>query len=137
VLLLLGNVAGFILLSKDVARIVRTRLHVRRGEPAFVRDGGGVLPREVVDRIIPGTTTHAEVLAVCGPPDEERVRRASGMSRSLIYRATRRIPRPHLAVGRVTTVSRWDEEQHELEVELNGDRVSAVQFRVSRAKAAS
>ena len=137
VLLLLSNVAGFILLSKDVARIVRTRLHLRRGEPAFMRDGGPALPRDVVDKIVPGTTTYAEVLALCGPPDEERVRRAPGMSRSLIYRAARRIPQSRLTVGRLTTVARWDEEQHELEIELNGDRVSAVQSRVSRAKAAS
>jgi len=138
VLLLLGNLAGFILLSKDVARIVRTRLHLRRGEPAFLRDGGATLPRDVIDRIVFGTTTHADVLALCGPPDEDRVRRgAPGVSRSLIYRATRRIPRLRRAVGRLTTVARWDEEQHELEIELNGDRVSAVQSRVSRAKAAS
>ena len=30
-LLLLSNIAGFILLSKDVAHIMRTRLHLRRG----------------------------------------------------------------------------------------------------------
>src|SRR5205823_2727338 len=50
VLLMLGNLAGFILLSKDVARFVRTRLHVRRGEPVFVRDGGVMLPRDVIDQ---------------------------------------------------------------------------------------
>src|SRR5262249_36503119 len=32
VLLMLGNLAGFILLSKDVTRFVRTRLHLRRGD---------------------------------------------------------------------------------------------------------
>ena len=138
VLLMLGNLAGFILLSKDVTRFVRTRLHLRRGEPDFVRDGGAALPRDVIDRIVPGTTTHADVLALCGPADEDRVRRgAPGSSRSLVYRATRRIPRPRLAVGRLTTVARWDEEQYEVEIELNGDRVTAVQSRVSRAKAAS
>jgi len=59
------------------------------------------------------------------------------MSRSLVYRATRRIPRRRLAVGRLATVARWDEEQYELEIELIGDRVTAVQSRVSHAKAAS
>jgi len=136
-LLLLSNIAGFILLSKDVAHIMRTRLHLRRGEPPFLRDSGAPFPRDVVDAIVPGTTTHADVLGLCGPPDEELVRRAPGMSRVLVYRAVRRIPRSRLAVGRLTTVARWDEEHHELEIELNGDRVSAVQSRVSRAKAAS
>jgi len=138
VLLMLGNLAGFILLSKDVAHLMRTRLHVRRGEPVFVRHGGVMLPRDVIDQIVPGTTTHADVLALCGPPDEDRVRRgAPGLSRSLVYRATRRIPRRRLAVGRLATVARWDEEQYELEIELIGDRVTAVQSRVSHAKAAS
>ena len=138
VLLMLGNLAGFILLSKDVAHLMRTRLHVRRGEPVFVRHGGVMLPRDVIDQIVPGTTTHADVLALCGPPDEDRVRRgAPGLSRSLVYRATRRIPRPRLAVGRLATVARWDEEQYELEIELIGDRVTAVQSRVSHTNAAS
>src|SRR5262249_61442188 len=101
-------------------------------------EGGRRLRGAGVARMVPGTPTHADVLALCGPPDEDRVRRgAPGLSRSLVYRATRRIPCPRLAVGRLTTVARWDEEQYELEIELNGDGVSAVQSRVSRAKAAS
>jgi len=136
VLLLLGNVAGFLLLSKDVTHFMRSRLALRRPEPAFVRDGGMALPRDVVDTIVPGSTTRAEVLARWGPPDEERVRRGPNANHILIYRAARRVPRPRLAVGRLTTVARWDHETHELEIELNSERVSAVQSRVSRTRAA-
>ena len=39
-----------------------------------------------------------------------------------------------MALGRLTRVDHWEEEQHELEIELDADRVSAVQSRVRRAK---
>src|SRR5262249_59142247 len=100
---------GFLLWSRASPRLGATPLPGPGGEPVFVRDAGPALPQDVIDRIVPGTTTPADVLALCGPPDEDRVRRgAPGSSRSLVYRATRRIPRPRLAVGRLTTVARWD-----------------------------
>jgi hypothetical protein len=134
VLLALGNLAGFILLSRDVSGFLRARLHVRRrDEPEFARTVGGALPPTLAERIVPGSTTEAEVRALCGRPDEEGHRRAPGLRRTLIYRGARRLPRPRLALGRLTTVSSWEEEQHELEIELDGDRVSAVQSRVRRS----
>ena len=134
VLLALGNLAGFILLSRDVSAFLRARLHVRRrDEPEFSRTVGGALPPTLAERIVPGSTTEAEVRALCGRPDEEGHRRGPGLRRTLIYRGARRLPRPRLALGRLTTVSSWEEEQHELEIELDGDRVSAVQSRVRRS----
>jgi hypothetical protein len=135
VLLALSNVAGFILLSRDVSAFFRTRLHVRgRDEPEFVRAAGGPLPPSLAEKIEPGSTTEAEIRELCGEPDEEGYHRGPGLRRTLIYRAARRLARPRLAVGRLTTVARWEEEQHELEIELDGDRVSAVQSRVRRVK---
>ena len=138
VLLALGNLAGFIFLSRDVGRLLRRRLHVqRRQEPEFARLAGPPLPRTTADQIQPGRTTEAEVLTLCGPPDEERNRRGSEAQRTLVYRATRRLPRTRMALGRLTTVHHWEEEHYELEIELEAGRVSAVQSRIRRAHAAS
>jgi len=132
-LLLLGNLAGLVILSQNVNWFVRTRLHLkRRVEPEFARAAGGALPPEVAEKIVPGSTTEAEVRALCGRPDEEGHRRGSGLRRTLIYRGMRRLARSRLAVGRLATVAHWEEEQHELEVELDGDRVTAVQSNVRR-----
>jgi hypothetical protein len=136
VLLALGNLAGFILLSRDVSQFVRRRLHVRRGaEPEFARLAGGALPRTVAEQIVPGTTTEAEVRKLCGRPDEEHHRRGPSQRRTLVYRGARRLPSPRRTLGRLATVHHWEEEQHELEVELDGERVSAVQSRVRRRRA--
>ena len=83
---------------------------------------------------MPGSTTESDVRALCGVPDEEGHRRGAGLRRTLIYRGARRLARPRMALGRLTRVDHWEEEQHELEVELDADRVSAVQSRVRRAK---
>jgi hypothetical protein len=135
VLLALGNLAGFILLSRDVSQFLRNRLHVRsRTEPEFARAAGAPLPRALADRITPGSTSEAEVLGLCGRPDEEHHRRGPGVRRTLVYRAVRQLPSARLALGRLATVHHWDEEHHELEVELEGDRVIAVQSRVRRLR---
>jgi hypothetical protein len=136
ILLALGNLAGFILLSRDVSQYLRGRLQIRRRtEPEFARAGGGMLPPTMAEAIVPGSTTEAEVLRLCGRPDEEGHRRGPEPRRMLVYRGTRRLPRPRLALGPLTTVRHWDQEQHELEVELDGDRVSAVQSRLRRTRA--
>jgi hypothetical protein len=135
VLLALGNLAGFILLSRDVSQFLRTRLHVRRrGEPEFARLAGGALPRTVAEQIVPGTTTEADVRKLCGRPDEEHHRRGASQHRTLVYRGARKLPRPRRALGPLTTVHHWEEEHHEVEIELDGDRVSAVQSRVRRQR---
>lgn len=134
-LLALSNVAGFILLSRDVSAFFRTRLYLRgRDEPEFARNGGGTLPPSLVEQIRPGSTTESDVRTLCGHPDEEGQQRGPRVGRTLIYRASRRLARPRLALGRLTTVDRWEQETHELHIELDGDRVSAVQSRVRREK---
>ncbi|HET7343146.1 MAG TPA: hypothetical protein VFL90_16895 [Methylomirabilota bacterium] len=135
VLLALGNVAGFIMLSRDVGRVLRARLHLRRpGEPEFARAVGGALPPAVADKIIPGSTTEEEVRALCGHPDEEGHRRGPSMRRMLIYHGVRRVARSRLVLGPLAAVDHWEEEHHELEIELDGGRVSAVQSHVRRQR---
>jgi hypothetical protein len=137
VLLALGNVAGFILLSRDVSQFLRKRLHVRwRAEPEFARLAGGALPRLMAEQIVPGSTTEAEVRKLCGRPDEEHQRRGSNQRRTLVYRGARRLPSSRRALGPLATVHHWEEEHHEIEIELDGDRVSAVQSRVRRQRPA-
>src|SRR5688572_12237471 len=90
------------------------------------------------DAIVPGSSTEADVLGLCGRPDAEGLRRGPGPRRMLVYRGGRRLARPRrLALGPLATVRHWDEEQHELEIELDGDRVSAVQSRLRRSRAAT
>ena len=133
VLLALGNVAGLLLLSRDVSQFLKRRLYLRRGEePAFTRMAGDGLPPAVSDRIVPGATTEREVRELCGRPDEEGQRRGSGQQRMLVYRSTRRLPHPRRALGPLATVAAWEQEEHVLEIELDGDCVSAVQSRVRR-----
>ena len=132
-LLALGNLAGLILLSRDVNQFLRRRLHVRqRAEPEFTRSAGGSLPPSVAERIVPGSTTEAEVRALCGRPDEEGQRRGPRQRRMLIYRGIRRLPRSRRRLGRLATVAAWEQEEHELAIELDGDRVSAVESRLRR-----
>jgi hypothetical protein len=134
-LLALGNLAGFILLSRDVSQFLRRRLAVRRGgEPEFARAAGAALPRALADRITPGSTTEAEVVGLCGRPDEEHHRRGATARRTLVYRGVRRLPSRRLALGPLATVRHWEDEYHDLEVELDGDRVTAVQSRVRRQR---
>jgi len=136
-LLALGNVAGLLLLSRDVSQFLKRRLHVRRlDEPEFTRAVGGPLPPTVAEQIVPGSTTEADVRALCGLPDEEGNRRGPGQRRTLIYRGARRLARSRRALGPLATVASWEQEEHELEIELDGDRVSVVQSRVRRGKGA-
>ena len=76
----------------------------------------------------------AEVISLCGRPDEEQHRRDPAARRTLVYRGVRRLPSPRLALGPLATVRHWDDEYHDLEVELEADRVIAVQSRVRRQR---
>ncbi|HXJ83590.1 MAG TPA: hypothetical protein VMS64_33490 [Candidatus Methylomirabilis sp.] len=133
VLLILGNLMGAFMFSQVVGRFVRRRLRLGRGE-GRARERGRVLAADTLDQIVPGTSTRADVLAICGPPEEEHRRRASAAQHTLIYRGTRSVPYSRHRLGWLSTVSRWEEEQHEVEISFEGDRVRDVQTRVRRAR---
>jgi hypothetical protein len=131
--LALGNVMGALMFTQEITRFVRRRLHVGRTDGRG-RQRGTVPAPEMLERIVPGTTTRADVLALCGSPAEEHEFRASPVQSTLIYRGVRvRVHRRH-RLGWVATVSHREEERQEVEIVLDGDRVRTVQTRVSRAR---
>jgi hypothetical protein len=133
VLLILGNLMGTFMFTQQIGRFFRRRLYLeRRGGPS--RQRGVVLGAAVLGRIVRGATTRDEVLSICGAPDEERERRASAGQRAVIYRGSRTVPHYRHRIGRVATVSRWEEEQHEVEITFEDDRVRDIQTRVRRAR---
>jgi hypothetical protein len=117
-LLLLGNFAGVLILSKDVSRRLRRRLRARRRFRTGAAAPNGTVPsRETLATLVPGSTTYAEVLGRCGAPDEERERLAPPGRRTLLYRERR------------------DVEHHEVEIELEDGRVHEIHSRVRRGQA--
>ncbi len=130
-LLILGNLMGAFMFTKAVTRFFGRRLHVGRADG---RRRGVVLPAEALAAIAPGTTTRADVLAICGAPDEEHHRHASAGQSTLIYRGARTVPQSRHRLGWLQTVSHWEEEQHEVEIALEGDLVRNVQSRVRRMR---
>jgi hypothetical protein len=130
--LILGNLMGAFMFTREIARLFRRWFHLeRRGDPGSMN---GVVPAEALARIVPGRTTRAEVIGWCGPPSEERTRHNAGEQRTLLYRGVRRVPEPQLRLGPLATVRRWDEEHHEVAIELVDDRVSDVETRVRSSR---
>ena len=133
-LLLLSNLMGAYLFAGQIGEMLRRRFHLQRA--ARRRRLGATVPGpEVLARVTPGTTTYDEVLALCGRPGEEIERHRSPAVRTLVYRGTRRTPQCRWQLGPLTVVRHWDEEQHEVSIELENDRVSSVHSRVRRFQA--
>jgi hypothetical protein len=93
-----------------------------------------ILARERLGEIVPGETTHDEVLRLCGPPAEEREDLAAPARTTLVYRGRREVPHRRWTVGWLATVSHWDVEHHEVEVALEAGRVRDVATRVRRTR---
>lgn len=133
----LGNLAGPLVttLVKTVGARLQGRIHFgpQRETPAQ-RETGTIVPREMLARISPGETTHAEVLNLCGPDPEEREKLSAPGRRTLVYRGRRVVPHRRRRFGWLATVNRWDIEHHEVEIELDGDRVRDVQAQVYRTR---
>jgi hypothetical protein len=134
-LLLLGNLAGVFMFSREFSGIVRRRLHVgssRAGRAG--RQTGVVLSAETVAAIRPGESTYADVIARCGLPEEETEEVGGAPRRTLVYRGRRSIPDRRLSLGWVATVNGWSAEDHEVVFTFEGDRVRDVQSRVRRSR---
>jgi hypothetical protein len=134
---ILGNLAGPLvtMLVKTLGARLQGRIQFgpRSGAPAQ-RETGTIVSRETLARIAPGETTHAEVLNLCGPDPEERERLSAPGHRTLVYRGRRVVPHRRRRFGWFATVNRWDIEHHEVEIELDGDRVRDVQAQVYRTR---
>jgi hypothetical protein len=134
-LLGLGNLTGPIIgnLLRKLFRTLRDRVHVGRGE-APGRARGEVPSQEVLARIRPGETTYQDVLKLVGSAPEEEQRLPSGEIRAVIYRGERLVPHRGRRFGWFATVSHWEMENHEVQIDFEQDRVRDIQARIRRTR---
>lgn len=134
-LLGLGNLTGPIVgnLLRKLVRTLRDRVHVGRGE-ATGRARGEVPSQEVLARIRPGETTYQDVLRLVGSAPEEEQRLPSGEIRAVIYRGERMVPHRGRRFGWFATVSHWEMENHEVQIDFEQDRVRDIQARIRRTR---
>jgi hypothetical protein len=132
----LGNVAGPLvtMLVKTIGARLQGRIQFGPSGAPGQRETGTIVSRETLARIAPGETTQAQVLDLCGPAPEEREKFNEPGRRTLVYRGKRAVPRRARRFGWLSTVNQWDMEHHEVEIELEGDRVRDVQAQVHRSK---
>ena len=134
-LLGLGNLTGplFLALGRRVARTFRTRIHV--GRPAQGgRQSGTIPPRDALERVRPGVTTYDEVLRLFGPQAEVHERLPAGEARTLVYRGQRTVPHRRRSYRWFATVSHWDVEDHEVQVDFEHGVVRDIQARIRRSQ---
>jgi len=134
-LLGLGNVTGPLVgnLLRRLGRTLRDRVHVGRGE-ARGRASGRVPAPETLARIRPGESTYQEVVKLIGSEPEEEQRLPSGEIRAMIYRGQRMVPHRGRRFGWFATVSHWEMEQHEVQIDFDQERVRDVQARIRRTR---
>jgi hypothetical protein len=123
--------------SREFSGVLRRKLHVgsaRAGKST--RHTGVVISPDVLAAIRPGESTYADVVRLCGRPEEETEEQGASPRRSLVYRGRRTMPDRRLNLGWVATVNGWNAEEHEVVVTLDGDRVSDVRSLVKRTRTA-
>ncbi len=67
-----------------------------------------------------------------GPGGERRL--PSGGIRSIIYRGQRVVPHRGRRFGWFATVSHWDTEQHEVQIDFEQNRARDIQARIRRTR---
>ena len=130
----LGNLTGPLVgaLARRLGRTLRARVHVGRGE-APGRERGAIPSEAALRQIRPGETRYEDVLRLCGPHAEEQARLPTG-ERALFYRGQRVVPNRRRSFGWFATVGHWDVEDHEVQIDFEGDRVRDVHARVRRSR---
>jgi hypothetical protein len=134
-LLGLGNLTGPLILAlgRRVGRTLRKRIHV--GRPAEGgRQSGTIPPRDALEQVRPGETTYADILRLFGPHAEEQERLPSGVMRTLVYRGQRVVPHRRRSFYWFSTVSHWDVEDHEVQIDFERDLVRDIQARIRRSR---
>jgi hypothetical protein len=131
--LVLGQAIGPVL-GRTLVRLVnaaRARVHLGgwRAAPR-ARRSGIILSKDVLGRIVPGETTHEEVVRLCGAAVEQYEQFPASDRRTLIYRGRCLVPRTHRRFGWVSTVLYWDAEEHEVRIELSRDVVADVHAQI-------
>ncbi len=104
--------------------VVRARVHWGRAQP---RQTGAVIPPETLARIVPGRTTRRELIDLCGPPTEEREQWSTPDRRTLVYRGRRAGPAARRMLGRLSTVSHWEVDEHEVRIHVHQEVVQDVE----------
>jgi hypothetical protein len=133
----LGNLAAVLVrtVADRLGRRFAGRFHFgRRAAAALGRQTGVVLARETLARLAPGVTTADEVRRLCGPDAEVLEKLDAPGRHTLVYRGRRVVPQPRRRFGWLATVSRWDVEDHEVQIDLAGDLVTDVKAQVRRAR---
>jgi hypothetical protein len=133
----LGNGAGVLVRNVTERLSKRWAGRVLFGgvkEAPKVRTTGVVLDAETLRRIVPGRTTHDEVLRLLGNQVEEESRLAAPDQKTLVYRGRRLVPSRRRALGFLATVEHWDAEEHEVTIDVERDIVRDVQARVRRSR---
>ena len=134
----LGRATGPLIerVSRGIGR--RVSAHLRFGGSAGTtgRAEGALLSRDTLARIVPGRTTRAEVLALCGEDTlEQQERLGAPGQETLVYRGRRVVPkRERRLLWLLSSVSEWELEEQHVEVSLEGGVVQDVQVRVRRAR---
>jgi hypothetical protein len=132
----LGHLGGPLvaaLFRRGVAAMTR-RVHIAPRRGTADHTSGVVLSKDTLGRIMPGETTYEQVLALCGPHNEEHEQLKTPDRRSLIYRGQRTVPHQRRSFGRLATVSHWDIERHEVIIDFEGDLVTDRQAHVRRSR---
>jgi hypothetical protein len=135
-LLGLGNLTGplFLALSRRVSRTFRARIHVGRPSEGG-RQSGTIPSRDALARVRPGVTTYEEILRLFGPQAEVHERLPAGEARTLVYRGQRTVPHRRRSFRWFATVSHWEVEDHEVQVEFERGLVRDIQARIRRSQA--
>jgi hypothetical protein len=132
-----GNVVAVVIrvVTERVSKRWIGRVHVGRARTeAPPRESGVVLARESLARIVPGRTTHAEVLRICGAEVDEHERLGAPGRRTLVYRGERVVPQRRPIFGWLATISHWAIERHEVEIDLDNDVVTDIRAHVRRSR---
>ena len=132
----LGHLGGPLVgaLFRRGAAAMARRVHITSRRGTSDHTSGVVLSKDTLGRIMPGETTYEQVLALCGPHNEEHEQLKTPGRRSLIYRGRRTVPHQRRTFGRLATVSHWDIEHHEVIIDFEGDLVTDLQAHVRRSR---
>jgi hypothetical protein len=122
------------MLGQSIGGLVRRWFWLGRGGVPARRRSGAVIAADTLRAIEPGASTHADVLRLCGQPQEER-QRLAGRQRTLVYRGTVLTTHRRFGLGWFATVSHREAEHHEVAVDIEDDRVRDVEVRVGRSRA--
>jgi hypothetical protein len=138
VFFVLGRMMGPLIerFARTLGRRVSARLRFGAGAGTATPGQGALLSRETLARIVPGRTTHEEVLALCGQEGlEEQERLGAPEQRTLVYRGRQVVPkRERRLLWLLSSVSDWELDEQEVEITLEQGVVRDVQVRARRTR---